>query len=238
MIRSIFTLTFCVLVLSAIAAAQNIPADRPAKLISTSDFILSAEDEATGIDGTMKIAVEVDSSGKVTKAGVYVGPKWPCTPGLEKLVDAVIIGAEKTVMKYKFSPAIENGKPVTSRVSLKMTIGRSARQPVKPRADSPDGPGSAQFEESLTGGVLNGKAVSLPKPGYPDAARGTGITGKVIVEITIDELGNVMSAQAIEGPTVLQFAARAAACGAKFTPTLLKGKPVKVSGKITYNFEH
>jgi hypothetical protein len=34
----------------------------------------------------------------------------------------------------------------------------------------------------------------------------------------------------------LRAAAASAARGAKFSPTLLSGQPVKVSGVITYNF--
>ncbi|MGI8813659.1 MAG: energy transducer TonB [Pyrinomonadaceae bacterium] len=56
------------------------------------------------------------------------------------------------------------------------------------------------------------------------------------VQILIGEDGKVMSAQAIDGSPLLQFAARSAACDSKFSPTTLQGDPVKVSGVIVYNF--
>ena len=88
----------------------------------------------------------------------------------------------------------------------------------------------------ISGGVLNGKAVNLPKPVYPAIARQAHASGTVTVQVTIDENGNVISARAISGHPLLQAVAVAAARGAKFSPTKLSGQPVKVTGVITYNF--
>lgn len=91
--------------------------------------------------------------------------------------------------------------------------------------------------EPIAGGVLNGKAISLPKPVYPREARDAKVTGPVTVQVIIDEQGNVTSAKAVSGDPLLQAAAVAAAREAKFSPTTLSGQPVKVSGVLTYNFE-
>jgi TonB family protein len=88
----------------------------------------------------------------------------------------------------------------------------------------------------LKGGVLNGKALSLPKPGYPSAARKAHAAGVVVVQILIDEKGDVISAKAVSGDPLLYAASVAAAEKAKFTPTRLAGQPVKVFGVIQYNF--
>jgi protein TonB len=90
--------------------------------------------------------------------------------------------------------------------------------------------------KTISGGVLNGKAISLPKPTYPAAARAVRAAGAVQVQVLIDETGKVVSASAAGGHPLLQAAAVAAARGARFSPTLLSGQPVKVSGIITYNF--
>ena len=91
-------------------------------------------------------------------------------------------------------------------------------------------------KKPLTGGVLNGKALVLPKPAYPPAAKRNGATGTVVVEVLIDESGKVISARAVSGPMVLQDAAVQAARQAKFSPTTLSGQPVQVVGTITYTF--
>ncbi len=90
--------------------------------------------------------------------------------------------------------------------------------------------------KQISGGVLNGKARSLPKPPYPPAARAVRASGPVTVQVLINESGNVVSASAVSGHPLLRAAAANAARGAKFSPTMLSGQPVKVSGVITYNF--
>jgi protein TonB len=88
----------------------------------------------------------------------------------------------------------------------------------------------------ISKGVVNGSAISLPKPPYPPAAKAVRAAGTVSVQVTIDENGNVISASAAGGHPLLQQAAVGAARQAKFRPTLLSGTPVKVTGIITYNF--
>ncbi|MCM3872587.1 MAG: TonB family protein [Pyrinomonadaceae bacterium] len=88
----------------------------------------------------------------------------------------------------------------------------------------------------VSAGVLNGKAITLPKPPYPPIAKQAGASGTVVVEVTVDEEGNVVTARAVSGHPLLQAASVAAARGAKFSPTKINGKPVKVTGVITYTF--
>lgn len=90
--------------------------------------------------------------------------------------------------------------------------------------------------KTISGGVVNGKATSLPKPPYPPAARAVRASGAVSVQVLIDENGRVVSASAVSGHPLLRSAAVQAARQARFSPTQLSGQPVKVSGIITYNF--
>ena len=88
----------------------------------------------------------------------------------------------------------------------------------------------------ISGGVLNGKAIVLPKPEYPADAKSAGAAGSVAVQVTIDEMGSVIEAKAVSGHPLLQQPAVNAAFQARFTPTSLMGEPVKVTGVIVYNF--
>jgi protein TonB len=88
----------------------------------------------------------------------------------------------------------------------------------------------------ISGGVLNGKAISLPRPPYPAIAKAARASGTVTVQIIIDEQGCVISARAVSGHPLLQAAAVQAARHACFSPTRLSGQRVKVTGVITYNF--
>ncbi len=88
----------------------------------------------------------------------------------------------------------------------------------------------------IKGEVVDGKAVDLPQPPYPALARAAHASGVVGVQVVIDEEGKIIAAQAISGHPLLRAAALKSAREARYTPTLLDGKPVYVSGVINYNF--
>ncbi|MFN2530856.1 MAG: energy transducer TonB [Pyrinomonadaceae bacterium] len=84
--------------------------------------------------------------------------------------------------------------------------------------------------------VLNSQAIFLPKPVYPIMAKQIRVQGTVNVQVLIDETGRVVSARAVSGHPLLVVEAQRAALQARFSPTMLGDRPVKVSGVITYNF--
>ena len=103
-------------------------------------------------------------------------------------------------------------------------------------AEPPPPPGPRPILKPISGGVLNGTALSLPQPIYPEAAKRMRTSGLVTVEVVLDETGKVVSATATNGPSILRDAAVQAALKARFSPTKLSGQPVKVSGVINYKF--
>ena len=84
--------------------------------------------------------------------------------------------------------------------------------------------------------MLNGKAISKPQPAYPPIARSTKTSGTVTVQVLVSEEGDVISAKAVSGHKSLRQAAIDAAYQAKFSPTVVSGKPVRVSGVLRYGF--
>lgn len=84
--------------------------------------------------------------------------------------------------------------------------------------------------------LLNGRAISLGRPGYPPVARAAHASGTVRVAVIIDEQGNVIAARAVDGHPLLQAAAVSAARQSRFSRTLLEGEPVRVTGMIKYKF--
>ena len=84
--------------------------------------------------------------------------------------------------------------------------------------------------------MLARKAINLVKPAYPAAARPSRARGAVTVKVTLDEKGDVISAEAISGDNLLREAAEKAAKKSKFSPEIVDGKPVKITGVIVYNF--
>lgn len=171
--------------------------------------------------GAVNVAVTIDESGNVESASAVSG---------HPLLRAAAVAAARGA---KFKPTLFEGNPVKVKGIIVYNFVPSPK--VKPtfdvvENDSPDAP------KTINGGVLNGKAVSLPKPEYPAEAREQKAEGAVNVSITIDEEGNVVSAKAVSGNPLLYEACEKAALQAKFTPTLLEGIPVAVTGTIIYNF--
>jgi TonB family protein len=121
---------------------------------------------------------------------------------------------------------------------MRKTGRRVEAEQLEARAYRPPKPASAPSAQADDNeeGVLNGRALSLPKPSYPADARAAGVSGTVSVRVTIDETGKVLRACGIRGHALLVRQSEIAAYGAKFAPTLLKGVPVKVTGIINYNY--
>ena len=144
-------------------------------------------------------------------------------------------GGELSATATPQTPSVSSEGPATTA---------SADPPNSKRAENeepkPDDPPRAVTEPGkrapISAGVLNGKAISLPRPDYPADAKAAGAEGVVVIQVTVDEQGNVTEARALSGPKMLLEVSVNAAFQAKFSPTLLQGEPVKVTGVIVYNF--
>ncbi len=126
-------------------------------------------------------------------------------------------------------------KNVGSSSSSGPIAGLDSEPPPSPALNAPAAT-PKPILKPVSGGVLNGVALSLPTPTYPDTARRMRVSGTVSVEVVIDEHGKVIAAQANSGPAALREPAIQAALRARFSPTKLSGQPVKVSGVINYKF--
>lgn len=136
------------------------------------------------------------------------------------------------------APSTYTGRGNTEGTGLKggtgestTTSGTSDEPPPPPPKPTPK-----PQPKKVSMGVINGKASRLVTPPYPAAARAVRAAGAVNVQVSIDEAGNVTSANAVSGHPLLRQAAEQAARQSKFTPTILSGQPVSVTGIIVYNF--
>lgn len=127
---------------------------------------------------------------------------------------------------------------MSNTVALKLVTSNEPARPTVVRLDSepPPPPATKEPLKPVSGGALNGRALILPPPNYPDPARRARVSGIVTIEVVVDETGKVISALATGGPAILRDSATQAALKAKFSPTMLSGQPVKVTGTINYKF--
>ena len=199
------------------------------KAVSLPKPAYPAEARDAKAEGAVAVDVIVDEAGAVIGAEAQVQDQsvkksedgtWI---EIREVHPALRAAAEEAAMNARFSPTLLSGQPVQvkGRIVYNFVAG---------------GGEMALKGKNISGGVLNGKAASLPQPEYPAAALAVKAEGAVSVQVLIDEEGNVISASAVSGHPLLRAAAVAAAKEAKFAPTRLSGEPVKVSGVLTYNF--
>lgn len=240
--KSLFVSTaLCAALLAALAlsaTAQNAPrvvngGVVNGKAVSLPKPAYPASAREAGISAVVAVNIVISENGDVVSAiaelndqrerfdvdGTKLDPI-PADPTLRDL-------AESAARMAKFAPTRLNGEPVQVKGRLVYSFVANSGEVV---VEAPPVPKAA------TGGVLNGRASSLPAPAYPAAAMAVRAQGAVSVQVKIDESGNVIEAAAVSGHPLLRSAAEAAAREAKFAPTLLSGIPVKVSGILTYNF--
>ncbi len=156
--------------------------------------------------------------------------------------------SENTIRSFKLTPINSKTiKPPREGIAVRIAPNQNTIKPpregIATRISGEDSyppppplPPPPVVPKKISGGVLNGKALELPKPEYPNAAKAVRASGTVVVQITINEDGNVISATAVSGHPLLREAAEKAAFQAKFARTLLSGQPVSVVGILNYNF--
>ncbi|HXG68805.1 MAG TPA: energy transducer TonB [Blastocatellia bacterium] len=135
-------------------------------------------------------------------------------------------------------PGLGPGGPGISGISDGLNTGGRQIGPPPPPPPSPQPkPETATKPPVIRSSVIQGSAIRRVEPTYPPLAKAVGITGSVVVEVTIDESGAVASARVLSGHPLLRDVCLAAARGWRWKPTLLNGAPVKVVGTITFNFQ-
>jgi outer membrane biosynthesis protein TonB len=224
-------LIFILILSSALLYSQDRTIDSDAKVINAPRFQLPQSAQDAGVDGKIRLTFTVDKNGEAKGFTVLSGPAWPCGTKPSKAIDDALDAVKENIRATRFSPAIKNGKPVSSDVTMTFLIGDAYDAWVKKRDAKMQGTGKI-----VKHGIVNGRALSLPIPDIPAGAGRIMIRITVYVDVLIDEEGNVIRAGATSGGFALQEASRNAACRAKFSPTLVDGAPIKVAGMVTYNF--
>ena len=196
--------------------------------------------KTAGLEGVVYVNVVIDEEGniisavaddqprkitKVNKDGESVVEEQPVADIL--LRDAAL----RAAWNAKFSPTLLNNVPVRVTGTIVYNFVASGGEELKTDPVNTEG-----VDAKTTTGGLNSRAISIPAPEYPAAARAVKAQGPVRVQVTVDESGNVISAAAVSGHPLLRAASVKAAREAKFAPALLNGQPVKLSGTMTYNF--
>lgn len=114
----------------------------------------------------------------------------------------------------------------------------AAGMPPPPPPPPPPSPAvvNGQVAVRVGGGIKPPVKIHDVRPEYPPIAQDAKVQGVVIVELTLDEAGNVYDARVLRSIPLLDEAALNAVRQWQFTPTLLNGVPVPLILTVTVNF--
>lgn len=168
---------------------------------------------AINAGGTVNVQITIDEQGDVISASAVSGH-----PLLKS-------ASEEAAKLSKFSPTTLNGEPVKVTGILVYNF-----------ASGGVNSGISTSNNEAIEEAMNGQAVKLPSPEYPAAAKAVNAAGKVRVRVALDEKGNVVTANAVSGHSLLRASAEKAAKKAKFDSLEIKNKTVATDGVLIYVF--
>ncbi|MDQ2974096.1 MAG: M56 family metallopeptidase [Acidobacteriota bacterium] len=183
----------------------------------TEPFAITLND---GVVSSSDPAAASNSRGKKSKRSKPAQPAIPPSP-------AVPASPEIDAPAAPPAPA----SPATPMVHPARSAPPAPAAPAAPAV-----PAKPSDQQKVKGKLEKGGLIEAPSPVYPEEAKKDKVEGLVTVAIVIGDDGNVISAKAKSGPDALHAAAETAASKARFRPSTLNGKPVKVSGAMSYNF--
>lgn len=131
------------------------------------------------------------------------------------------------VQQTQLNAARQTQMPLGATMSMGLSVSGVAANPGLPPPEAPIRVG---------GSVRQPRKLVDATPVVPEQAIQAGVTGVVILEITIDAEGTVKDARVLRGIPLLDQAAVDAARQWRFEPTLLNGQPVPVIMTATVSF--
>lgn len=143
------------------------------------------------------------------------------------------------------SPSETSSQPKSAPLTRKTVSIPEARpsKPAKKETPKQSAPQASptpinvpQDGRPLEVGSLIEKATQKIAPSYPVTAKTARVSGLVKVFVIVDEKGEVAKIERSDGPSLLRVAAESAAKQWKFQPVLVDGKPIRMTGYISFNF--
>lgn len=121
-------------------------------------------------------------------------------------------------------------------VAIALFVVNSFRQaPNSSKSNADKRPRKPTQPKTISCSFCADQAISLPKPD-PRSTAHDNVFGIVTVDILIDENGDLVSASLASGHPLLRVASIVAARKAKFPPTFIDGKRIRVRTNIVSNF--
>jgi TonB family protein len=131
----------------------------------------------------------------------------------------------------------KKGQPNSGYPANANLIQRSASQSLSPGSNASQSSGRSNYNAvPISSDAFLAAAIKQVNATYPPLAKSAHVSGSVIVEMTVDEEGNVISTTVTSGDALLRDAALSAARQWKFNPIKIGGVPKKVVSSLSFNF--
>lgn len=88
----------------------------------------------------------------------------------------------------------------------------------------------------VSSGVMSGLVERRALPEYPEAAITAGVEGDVVLKVLIDETGQIVLSEPVEGPPLLMAASTDALRSFHFRPFQLNGTPIQAETQMGFHF--
>jgi len=183
---------------------------------------------AVNASGAVTVRILIDEKGIVESAKAVSGHP--------------LLWAEsvKVALKAKFKPLLLSGNAVKVYGEIVYNFVQNEMFPkIQAEKKTKISQKSNNVVRSKPRSILIGKATKLVKPLIPFCNCRFGNVksiSSVIIQVEIDEQGNVNKAVAISGHPILRQTTEQAARKSKFSPTLISGEAVKAKAFIIYRF--
>ena len=148
-------------------------------------------------------------------------------------------------------PSLDDGPMVATNIAVNTGIATAVRgadtgigtlvpiitAPTTTAAPPPPPPKKPTVAPTRIGGdVLSARLLRQVNPTYPPMARTARVQGVVVLEVQVDEDGDVTEVVIKSGPALLQKAAADAVKQWKYSPTMLNGEPIPVLAEVRVTF--
>lgn len=192
-----------------------------------------------GIKGTVVVDIAVNAAGDVSTAAVASGPQelrasaFKATLGLKftpgQSTTAMKIAVDYTLTGNSWGVRIGEARP---NIGIQPPATRRDVDIVTTALRDPDATGAYR----VGGNIRPPKKIKDAPPEYPAIAQQARVQGVVILEVRIDERGNVTDARPLRSIPLLDQAAIDAVKQWQYEPALRNGVAVPIIMTVTVNF--
>lgn len=233
--KQFFAAYSALVIFVALAASQDAP-QAPIQVPSNSSPTLLVRRVApvypplarqARIQGTVVLSIVISKDGEVHDVKLVSG---------HPMLSPAAIEAAK---QWKYKPYISDDKPVevetVVRVGFRMPDGPETGSPRTPQQGTAPREGVPQLVR-VSAGIMQGLLEHKVEPEYPADAKGKHVEGTVLLNVDIDDEGNVGRVELVSGHPMLGPAAMDAVLEWKYRPFVLNGAAVPVETTVEVKF--